>query len=180
MTARWFQDLIWATTEIPDGPYAGFAKKHRKIDSGHHRMLKYDLKAFGLEPMTDEDWFRLEWLPTRLQMARILALCHKATPETLLVILASLESAGDVTLGTLFGYVARHGLVEKTKYLGEGHVKIEQTQVMDIYEVAPEVMDSPVGTYKATIDTAFDALTTMFRDGGDRYYKEFLYEPANA
>ena len=112
MTARWFQDLIWATTEIFEGPYAEFARKHRKIDSGHHRMLKYDLKAFGLEPMTDDDWFRLEWLPTRIQMARILALCHKAAPETLLVILASLESAGDATLGTLFSYVERHGLLE--------------------------------------------------------------------
>ncbi|HSI90117.1 MAG TPA: hypothetical protein VK927_03325, partial [Adhaeribacter sp.] len=50
MTARWFQDLIWATTEIHEGPYADFAAKHRKIDSGHHRMLKYDLKAFGLDP----------------------------------------------------------------------------------------------------------------------------------
>jgi hypothetical protein len=180
MTARWFQDLIWATTEIPVGPYAEFAKKHRKVDSGHHRMMKYDLQTFGLEKMTDDDWFKFEWLPTRMQMARILALCYDASPEKLLVILASLESAGDVTLGTLFGYVARHGLVDKTKYLGEHHIKIEQTQVHEIAEVAPEVMNALAGTFQSIIDTVFDALTIMFREGGNRYYKEYIYETANA
>ena len=178
MTARWFQDLIWATTEIHDGPYAAFAKHHRKVDSGHHRMMKYDLKTFGLEPMTDDDWFRLEWLSTRMHMARILSLCYRATPETLLVILASLESAGDVTLGTLFGYVARHGLMDKTKYLGETHIQIEQKQVAGIHEVAPEVMNTDASVYQTIIDTVFDALTVMFSEGGKRYYKEFLYESA--
>ena len=176
MTARWFQDLIWATTEIFEGPYAEFAKKHRKVDSGHHRMMKYDLKSFGMEPMTDEDWFRLEWLQTRIHMARILSLCYKATPEVLLVILASLESAGDITLGTLFGYVERHGLIDKTHYLGKTHIEIEQRQVADIYEVAPEIMNSENDKYIPIIDTVFDALSTMFTEGGDRYYKEYIYE----
>ena len=180
MTARWFQDLIWATTEIHEGPYADFAKKHRKIDSGHHRMMKFDLKNFGLEPMTDEDWFRLEWLPTRMHMARILSLCYNTSPETLLVILASLESAGDVTLGTLFGYVERHGLIEKTHYLGKTHIEIEKRQVTDIFEVAPELMSSSDSRYIPIIDTVFDALTVMFSEGGERYYKEYIHGNAIA
>jgi hypothetical protein len=180
MTARWFQDLIWATTEIFEGPYAAFAEKHRKVDSGHHRMMKYDLKTFGLPEMTDEDWFRLEWLPTRIQMARILSQCYKTSPEKLLVILASLESAGDITLGTLFGYVERHGLTGKTRYLGEHHIKIEQTQVHDIYETAPALMDGPLDEYRETIDIVFDALTTMFSEGGERYYSQFIHESALA
>jgi len=177
MTARWFQDLIWATTEIHEGPYAEFAKKHRQIDSGHHRMMKHDLRSFGMEPMTDEDWFRLEWLPTRMQMSRILSLCYKAEPERLLVILSCMESAGDVTLGTLFGYVERHGLVDQTQYLGKTHIEIEQKQVADIYHAAPELMDSPYTRYKEVIDVVFDALTTMFSEGGERYYHEYLHEP---
>jgi hypothetical protein len=180
MTARWFQDLIWATTEIHDGPYTAFAQKHRKVDSGHHRMMKYDLKSFGLEPMTDEDWFRLEWLPTRMQMARILAMCYKASPEKLLIILSCMESAGDVTLGTLFGYVERHGLIDKTQYLGKTHIEIEQKQVADIYHAAPELMDSTGEEYIPVIDTVFDALTTMFSEGGKRYYNEFIYEQQHA
>jgi hypothetical protein len=180
MTARWFQDLIWATTEIHEGPYAAFAKKHRKVDSGHHRMMKFDLKAFGLTDMTDDDWFRLEWLPTRMQMSRILSLCYNASPETLLVILASLESAGDVTLGTLFGYVERHGIIDKTHYLGKTHIEIEKKQVTDIYAVAPELMNGEEEKYHAVIDTVFDALTIMFSEGGKRYYKEYIYADLSA
>ena len=180
MTARWFQDLIWATTEIHEGPYAAFAKKHREIDSGHHHWMKHDLEKFGLTPMTHDDWFRLEWLPTRIQMSRILSLCHDATPAERQVKLAALESAGEVTLGTLFGYVERHGLLDKTLYLGQKHIDVENMQVMQIHDVAMEVMMSADEKYIRIVDTVFDALTKMFSEGGDRYYKEYIYDNATA
>jgi hypothetical protein len=43
-------------------------------------------------------------------MARILGRCDQASPEERIVMLACLESAGEVTLGTLFAYVARKWL----------------------------------------------------------------------
>jgi hypothetical protein len=115
-----------------------------------------------------------------MQMSRILSLCYNASPETLLVILASLESAGDVTLGTLFGYVERHGIIDKTHYLGKTHIEIEKKQVTDIYAVAPELMNGSEEKYFAVIDTVFDALTTMFSDGGKRYYNEYIYADLQA
>lgn len=175
LAARLFQDLIWATTEIHDGPYAAFAARHRLMDSGHHMWMKQDLAKFGLPPMTTDDFFRLEFLPTRIQMARILALCHAATPEKRMVILAALESAGAVTLGTLFGYVGRHGLLDQTAYLGKKHIDVENRQVEQIHEVAREILDSESIEYKQVVDEVFDALTTMFGQGGDRYYQEYLY-----
>jgi hypothetical protein len=175
LAARLFQDLIWATTEIHEGPYAAFAAKHRLMDSGHHLWMKQDLANFGLAPMTTDDFFRLEFLPTRIQMARILALCHNAAPEKRMVILAALESAGDVTLGTLFGYVARHGLLSQTGYLGQKHIDVEKRQVAQIHEVAHEVLDSDSAYYKKVVDEVFDALTVMFGQGGDRYYQDYLY-----
>jgi hypothetical protein len=174
MAARWFQDLIWATTEIHDGPYAPFAREHRKKDSGHYKWMKHDLESFGLPPMTDDDYFRLEHLPSRVQLARILGLCHEASPETRMIILASLESAGEVTLGTLFGYVARNGLASKTKYLGEVHVNVEHQQSQRIEEVCADLMRSTDARHLAIVDTVFDALTTMFTRGGDRYYRDHL------
>ena len=175
LAARLFQDLIWATTEIKEGPYAAFAARHRLMDSGHHLWMKQDLAKFGLPPMTTDDFFRLEFLPTRIQMARILALCHGAAPEKRMVILAALESAGSVTLGTLFGYVGRHGLLDQTAYLGQKHIDVENRQVEQIHEVAREVLDSESTEYKQVVDEVFDALTTMFGQGGDRYYQEYLY-----
>lgn len=184
VVARWFQDLIWATTEIQDGPYAAFAREHRRVDSGHHRWMKHDLTAFGLRAMTDDDFFALEYLPSRLQMARLLARCHEASPEERMVLLAALESAGEVTLGTLFGYVIRHGLSDKTKYLGAPHLGIEERQMQGIAEVAAPVMDSEAPRLLALVDLAFDALTLMFSRGGERYYGDLLAQggapcPAN-
>ena len=174
MTARCFQDLIWATTEITDGPYRAFAVAHRHRDSGHYRWMEKDLAAFGITPMTSEDWYRLEWLPTRIQMARILARCHRAGDEEKMVILASLESAGAVTLGTLNAYVKRHCLEDTSLYLGEAHVGIEEEQVDEIYHVAPDLMGSSDADYFELVDLVFDALTIIFSEGGQRYYREFL------
>jgi len=178
MTARWFQDLIWATTEIDDGPFADFACEHRRVDSGHYAWMKRDLEAFGLPPMTDDDWFAFEWLPTRIQMSRILARCHDASPSERMIILACLESAGEVTLGTLFGYARRHGLSKKVQYLGEPHVKIEERQVSQLREIADSEMHSNDAGYLEIVDLVFDALTTMFERGGYRYYTDFLNEDA--
>ena len=91
-----------------------------------------------------------------------------------MIILASLESAGEVTLGTLFGYVQRHGWLEESHYLGAPHVRIESQQVAQIREVAPAVMTSDNSEHIELVHLVFDALTTMFRAGGDRYYREFL------
>ena len=176
MTARWFQDVIWATTEIAEGPFAGFAEKHRRRDSGHHKWMKHVLQAFGQAPMTDEDWFREEWLPTRIQMARILARCDEASPERRMVVLACMESAGGVTLGTLHDYVVRHGLARKSHYLGSAHLGIEEDQVREIQEVARDLMNGRNGDHLETVDLVFDALTKMFREGGDRYYARFIGE----
>jgi hypothetical protein len=174
MATRWFQDLIWAATDIADGPYAAFARSHRKRDSGHHKWVRLDLAAFGMSPMTDDDWFRLEWLPTRIQMSRILALCHGASPEARMTILAAMESAGEVTLGTLHAYVVRHGLAPKTKYLGDAHMRVEEQQVEAIHAVAAEVMKSEDPELLAIVDVVFDAFTWMFEEGGRRYWAPFL------
>lgn len=174
MAARWFQDLIWATTEIASSPYAAFAREHRRIDSGHHRWMKHDLAAFGLPPMLDDDFFSLEFLSSRIQMARILGACHNASPEERIVMLACLESAGEVTLGTLFAYVARNGLTGKTKYLGAPHVAIEARQTEGIREVAAPLMRSHSAELTAIVELVFDALTAMFSRGGERYYESHI------
>ncbi len=183
MAARWFQDLIWATTDIASGPYAAFAREHRRVDSGHHRWMKHDLASFGLPPMRDDDFFSLEFLPSRIQMARILARCHQASPEERMVMLACLESAGEATLGTLFAYVGRNGLAAKTKYLGAPHVAIESRQTEGIREIAAPLMQSARAELSAVVDLVFDALTLMFAGGGERYYATHLErggEPCSA
>ena len=91
-----------------------------------------------------------------------------------MAILASLESAGEATLGTLFGYVTRHGLGDMTKYLGAPHVAIEERQAARIQEVAAPVMRSRDPALLALVGVVFDALTTMFSHGGDRYYAAHL------
>jgi len=176
MTARWFQDVIWAATDIPSGRFAEFAVEHRRRDSNHHRWMQTDLENFGLAAMTDNDWFRFEWLPTRIQMSRILSRCHAATAEDKMIILACMESAGEVTLGTLHQYVVRHGLESKTQYLGAAHLGIEEDQVAEIQRLTQDLMTSRDPKYLETVDLVFDALTTMFSEGGRRYYEEFIHE----
>lgn len=183
MAARWFQDLIWATTDIESGAYAEFAREHRRVDSGHYRWLKHDLASFGLPPMSDDDFFKLEFLPSRIQMARILGRCHEASADERIVMLACLESAGEVTLGTLFAYVARNGLSARTKYLGAPHVAIEARQTEAIREIAAPLMQSERAELAAIVELVFDALTTMFARGGERYYPRHLEprgEPCSA
>jgi hypothetical protein len=174
MAARWFQDLIWATTEIAEGPYASFAREHRRKDSGHFRWMQKDLATAGLAPMTPDDYFALESLPTRMHMARVLGALCDAAPATKMVVLASLESAGAVTLGTLFGYVQRHGLADRLLYLGATHVRIEQGQVDELARVAAGLLASTDADHLAAVDLVFDALTTMFDRGGERYYGDLL------
>ncbi|MFK7929736.1 MAG: hypothetical protein AB8H79_16205 [Myxococcota bacterium] len=178
MVARIFQDLIWAVTDIDSGPYAAFAARHRKRDGGHYRWMAFDLDKNGLPPANLNSHYQLEWLPARLQMARILALTHKASPEDRMVILAALEAAGAVTLGTLHRYAARNGLLDRTRYLGTPHMRIEETQVGEIEAVAHELLDGESAEHRALIDTVFDALSALFRDGAQRYYADLVGEEA--
>src|SRR5262245_36310072 len=170
MTARGFQDVLWAATEIPAGPYAEFAREHRGRDSGHSRWMRHDLWNFRLGGMAEDDWFRYEWLPTRIQMARILARLHGATPEERMIVLACMENAGAVTLGTLHDYVARHGLEEKTRYLGRAHVQIEEGQVERLRRVAAALLRSTDPRHLEVVDLVFDAVETMISGAGRRYY----------
>lgn len=174
MAARWFQDFIWATTEIHEGPLAAFAARHRRRDSGHYRWTEQDLARSGLPPMTVDDHFALEMLPTRVQLARILATLHDADDAARVVVLACLEAAGTVTLGTLHGYAARHGLGKALRYLGEGHVRVEETQVDEIARHCAPVLAFGEPRLLSLVDTVFDALTRMFDDGGRRYYGDLL------
>jgi hypothetical protein len=41
-------------------------------------------------------------------------------------------------------------------------------------------MDSECEEQKEVIDIVFDALTIMFREGGKRYYSEYIYESSNS
>lgn len=174
MVARIFQDLIWALTEIPDGPFAAFASRHRRRDSGHYRWMAFDLEQNGFPAATLEDHYTLRHLPSRVQMARILALTHGATPEARMVLLAALESAGEVTLGTLHAYAARHDLLGRTRYLGTPHMRIEETQVGEIDAVAHDLLQRDDPALRDLVDTVFDALTHLFTGGGHRYYADLL------
>src|SRR5262245_30226712 len=129
VAARFFQDLIWAATDIHTPELAAFAAAHRKVDSGHWRWSEHDLASTGQRALTVDDCFSLEFLETRIQMARMLALFHDAPPTRRLVALCALETAGTITLGTLYGYVKRHQLGDRVFYLGEPHVNIEKNQV---------------------------------------------------
>lgn len=175
MVTRFFQDLIWASTDIEgDDALAKFARQHRRVDSGHYKWTARDLEMVGLPPLTLETCFALETLGTRIQLARILACFHDADRDTRLTLLAALESAGAVTLGTLFGYVARHGLVEKLTYLGRAHLRIEERQAASIIAVAADLFARDDERLHAVIDTVFDALGRMFVDGAQRHYGDLL------
>jgi broad specificity phosphatase PhoE len=64
-----FDDVLWAATDFPPGPYAALARRIRR----------------GLRDVGDG-------LAGRLQRARILALCHGATAEEKIAILACLHA----------------------------------------------------------------------------------------
>jgi|GEM_PF-1681664 len=174
MAARWFQDLIWALTDIPEGPLAAFAAAHGKADSGHHKWMAHDLAAFGLGGMSEDDWFAFDKLHSRVQLSRILARSHQATDDERLVMLCCLEAAGEVTLGTLNAYVHRHGLLQQTHYLGDAHVRVEERQAQAIAEAVAPAMASTSSDLLDLVDLVFDALSRMFTDGGLRHYPELL------
>lgn len=176
MTARWFQDVVRAATEIPAGPYAAFAARHRATDSGLDRWLPGDLARFGLPPMAEDDWFRAEWLPARIQMARILGRCHGALPEERLVILACMEAAGAVALGTLRDYVARHGFGGPTSDPGSTHLGIEARQTERIRAAMGALSYSGLTALHDVVDLVFDALSTMLSDRARGHDTEHLEE----
>jgi len=174
MAARFFQDFIWAATAIEPGDaddaVVAFAREHRRVDSGHHRWTARDLAAMGLPPLDLDRCFALDKLGTRVQLARILACFHDASPRARLAVLAALESAGEVTLGALHAYAARHGLGDTLLYLGRAHVRVEERQVAAIADVAADVFTGDDPALATLVDTVFDALTRMFEDGGRRIY----------
>jgi len=175
MVTRFFQDFIWASTDIEgDDALAAFARQHRRVDSGHYRWTARDLEVAGLPPLTLETCFALETLETRIQLARILACFHDADRDTRLTILAALESAGTVTLDTLFGYASRHGLADRLLYLGRAHLRVEERQVASITSIAAELFARDDARLHALVETVYDALSTMFERAGHRLYGELV------
>lgn len=174
MAARTFQDLIWAATDIHTPELAAFAAAHRHVDSGHWRWSEHDLAATGQAPLSLDDCFALELLETRIQMARMLALFHDAPPVRRLTVLCALETAGTVTLGTLYAYVQRNRLGDHIYYLGEPHVKIEENQVEGLRARLGSVLDGADPELLAAVDTVFDALGCMFTRGGARHWPDLL------
>lgn len=177
MAARYFQDLIWAATDITRPDLAAFAAAHRAVDSGHYKWSEHDLLAAGQRPLTLADCFSLELLETRIQMSRMLAVFHDATPEQRLVALCALETAGTITLGTLYAYVRRHHL-DRVLYLGAPHVTIEQNQVEGIHERIGHVLATTDASLLALVDIIFDALTCMFVRGAARHWPDLVEERA--
>ncbi len=177
MAARFFQDFIWAATEVAegdDGAFATLAREHRRVDSGHYKWTARDLAAMGLPPLDLDGCFALGKLGTRIQLARILACFHGASPAGRLALLAALESAGSVTLGTLFAYAERHGLGDTLLYLGRAHVRVEERQVGAIMDAVADVFAREDPALAALVDTVFDALARMFQDGGRRIYGDLV------
>jgi len=173
VAARFFQDLIWAATDIHTTELGAFAAAHRKVDSGHWRWSEHDLESTDQRALTINDCFALEFLETRIQMARMLALFHDASPTDRLVALCALETAGTITLGTLFAYVTRHGM-DHVLYLGKPHVHIEENQVEGLRERLGAVLDAREPHLLAIVDTIFDALTCMFDRGGARHWADLM------
>jgi len=177
MAARFFQDLIWAATDIHTPELAGFAAAHRKVDSGHWKWSEHDLAATGQGALTLDGCFALELLETRIQMARMLAVFHDATPTERLVALCALETAGTITLGTLFAYVQRHRL-DHVLYLGAPHVHIEENQVEGLRERLGATLDGAEPKLLAIVDTIFDALGCMFERGALHHWPDLLEDAA--
>jgi hypothetical protein len=173
VAARFFQDLIWAATEIHVPEIAAFAAAHRKVDSGHYRWSEHDLASTCQSALTIDDCFALEFLETRIQMARMLAVFHDASPTARLVALTALETAGTITLGTLFAYVRRHGL-DHVLYLGAPHVKIEENQVEGLRDRIAAALAGNDPQLLAIVDTIFDALTCMFDRGAARHWADLV------
>jgi len=173
VAARFFQDLIWAATEIHTPELAGFAAAHRKVDSGHWKWSEHDLAATGQAALTVDDCFALDFLETRIQMARMLAVFHDASPTERLVALCALETAGTITLGTLFAYVRRHGL-DQVLYLGAPHVQIEDNQVEGLRAQLGATLDGSEPGLLAIVDTMFDALGCMFARGALRHWPDLV------
>ena len=142
--------------------------------------MAFDLQQNGFPPATLDGHYRQDFLPSRVQMARVLALTHEASPQARMVVLAALESAGEVTLGTLHGFAMRHDLLGRTRYLGAPHMRIEETQVGEIDAVAHDLLQSDDPELHALVDTVFDALTALFEGGGRRYYAELLAQGEEA
>lgn len=173
VAARFFQDLIWAATEIHTLDVAAFAAAHRRVDSGHWRWSEHDLASTGQRSLTVGDCFALEFLETRIQMARMLAVFHDASPTARLVALCALETAGTITLGTLYAYVTRHQL-DHVLYLGEPHVNIEANQVEGLRERLGDTLASCAPALLAIVDTIFDALGCMFDRGAARHWPDLV------
>ncbi len=173
VAARFFQDLIWAATEIHAPELAAFAAAHRKVDSGHWKWSEHDLAATGQRALAIDDCFSLDFLETRIQMARMLAVFHDATPTERLVALCALETAGTITLGTLFAYVQRHHL-DQVLYLGAPHVHIEENQVEGLRERLGATLDGCDPALLAIVDTIFDALGCMFARGSARHWPDLV------
>lgn len=176
VAARFFQDLIWAATETDaNSPpaFREFATHHRKVDSGHWRWSEHDLVESGQRPLGIDDCFSLQFLETRIQMARMLALFHDAPAPERLVALAALETAGTITLGTLFAYAQRHGL-DRLLYIGPPHVNIEERQVDQLKELLGPTLEGHDPRLLAVVDTMFDALGCMFVRGATRHWADLL------
>jgi len=173
VAARFFQDLIWAATEIHTPELAGFAAAHRKVDSGHWKWSEHDLAATAQPALTLDDCFSLDFLETRIQMGRMLAVFHDATPTERLVALCALETAGTITLGTLFAYVQRHRL-DHVLYLGAPHVHIEENQVEGLRDRLGATLAGSDPTLLAIVDTIFDALGCMFARGARRHWADLV------
>ena len=173
VAARFFQDLIWAATEIHTPELGAFATAHRKVDSGHWKWSEHDLAATDQAALTIDDCFALEFLETRIQMARMLAVFHDATPTERLVALCALETAGTITLGTLFAYVRRHQL-DHVLYLGAPHVHIEENQVEGLRDRLGATLQGNDPKLLAIVDTIFDALGCMFARGALHHWPDLV------
>ena len=173
VAARFFQDLIWAATDIHTPELGAFAAAHRKVDSGHWKWSEHDLAATDQRALTLDDCFSLDFLETRIQMGRMLAVFHDATPTQRLVALCALETAGTITLGTLFAYVQRHHL-DHVLYLGAPHVHIEENQVEGLRERLGATLLERDPTLLAIVDTLFDALGCMFARGALHHWADLV------
>jgi len=174
LTARMFQDLIWAATDIADGPFAAFAKEHRRRDSSHFRWAERDVVEMGFPAVDVETMFAYERLGTRLQFARMLARAEEASDLEKIVILICMEATGNVTLPVLHAYAVRHGFEKKTVYLGQHHLDIEAGQERQLRAQAEQLASSHDPRLLETVDLVFDAFIKMVGRGGQRIYGDIL------